>query len=124
MKPYTINPREEEQCLHLHFRGQVSVQDAREAIDHASQVLAAREWRRLLVNITESPTKMSTLGLYELTLQSIHGLQPGTQIALVAGADHASDAGFVEDVARNRGLCLTAFVDAAQARAWLKRASK
>ena len=120
MKPYTVNPQAEEQYLHLHFRGQVSAQDVKQALEHASEFLGAREWTRLLIDCTESTSQLPTIDLYDLASQSIHLLRRNTRVALVAAPVRASDASFVENVTRNRGLQLTAFVDAVEARAWLK----
>jgi len=124
MKSYTVNPREEWQCLHIQFRGKMCVEDVKDALDHAGHVLGTRKWRRLLLDFTESASELSTSDLYDLSSQSAQMLRPDALVALVATPDRTSDTSFVENVARNRGLRLTAFVDAGEARAWLEKPLK
>ena len=117
----TINPLEQEQCVLLHYEGQVSIQDANEALERAAQLLDARGWRRLIVDATKVTSRLPTMDLYQCASQFLRTLPTGVRIALVVGAAHVTDGKFMEDVARNRGLPLTMFVDVFDAWAWLER---
>lgn len=117
----TINPLEHKQCVLLHYEGQVSIQDASKTLEHAGQLLVAHGWQRLIVDATKITSRLPTMDLYQCASQSLQRLPKGIRIALVIGAAHATDGRFMEDVARNRGLPLTVFVDAFDARAWLEK---
>jgi hypothetical protein len=117
----TIKPFEQEQCVFLRYAGQVSIQDASKALEHAGQLLDARGWTRLIVDATKVTSRLPTMDLYQCANQSLQRLPKGVRIALVVGAAHATDGEFMEDVARNRGLPLTVFVGACDARAWLEK---
>jgi anion-transporting ArsA/GET3 family ATPase len=117
----TINPLEQEQCVLLHFEGHASLHDANEALEHVGQLLDARGWKRLIVDATGVTSTLPTMDLYECASQSLRALPKGVRIALVIGPVHVTDGKFMEDVARNRSLPLTVFVDAFDARAWLEK---
>ena len=107
---YFINPVEEEKCVFLTHAARQEVGD----------LLAARQWNRMVVDITTLRSVPKAVELFALGGALAQGTPRNARIALVVRPDQARHARLVETVARNGGALLTFFTDAGKAEAWVR----
>lgn len=118
--PYFINPVEEEKCVFLTHEGEMSMAEAAAAREEAGELLTAKQWNRIIVDITAVRSLLKGLELFKLGEAISETLPPCARIALVVRADQTKGARLIEQVARNSGAFLTFFTDVRKAEAWVR----
>ena len=86
----------------------------------ANELLSAKRWNRLVINIAALQSTPMTLELIDLASDLSSELPPGTRIGLVVRLDQVKQAELAGRVARIEGMLLTYFFDTEDATAWAK----
>jgi hypothetical protein len=108
-------------CLVITHHGEISVAEARAAQSAALAAVAQHGLERVLIDVTGITNELSVLDLFMVTSDLDLPELPRPRGALLARADQAANAEFVETVALNRRLDIRSFADRDQALAWLYR---
>jgi hypothetical protein len=86
----------------------------------ATELLAARHWRRMVVNITKLRS-VTSMELFVFAKGLASDLPKHARVALVVLPEQAGQAKLAEKVAKNDGVLLSLFFDAGEAMAWVKK---
>lgn len=116
---YFINPAEEERCVFLTYEGEITADEAAAARSEVNAVLVAKQWNRIVVDVTEWRSVPTALELFEAARKLSSSFAVKTRIALVVRPDQAKHARLIEKVARNDSVFLTYFLDPEKAMAWV-----
>lgn len=119
---YFINPVEEEQCVFLSYEGDMPPLELVAARYEASGVLAAKQWNRLVVDVTQSQS-VTALEVLEFVRGMASTALQGNRVAFVVRPEQARYIGLIKDIGRNRGVILSLFYDAENATTWVNDAS-
>ncbi|MGO8764484.1 MAG: hypothetical protein ACLQSR_05025 [Limisphaerales bacterium] len=106
-------------CVFLTCEGNYSLEGITTAWKEAREVLAEREWERVLVDFTALRTSPDTDELFDLAKLVWRGFPPRGRIALLIRWDQARPAKLLEMLVRSFGMYLTVFVSEEQAEAWV-----
>jgi len=117
---YFINLVEEERCLSLTFEGEMPSIETAAARQEVAELLAARRWNRIIVDITAMRSVPKAVELFDLGGALSRSMPRSPWIALVGRSDQVKHARLLETVARNGGAFLTFFIDAEKAEAWVR----
>jgi hypothetical protein len=117
---YFINPVEEEKCVFLTYEGEMSLVEAMAAQQEVGELLAVKQWSRIVVDVTAVGSAPKALELFALGGELAQSVPRSVRIALVVRPDQARHARLIETVARNGGAFLTFFIDAEMAEAWVR----
>jgi hypothetical protein len=115
-----VNTVEEDKCVFLTYEGDMPLVEMVTARYEANELLAARRWNRIVVNITGLQSKLTALELFELARVLSSDLPHNARVALVVRSEQTRHAKFAESVARNDGMALKFFFDVEKAAAWAK----
>jgi len=119
--PYLINPIEKDQCVFVIYEGNLTRVEIMAARYEANELLSARRWNRMVVNIAGLRSVPMTMELIDLASDLSSDLPPSTRIALVARPDQIKGVKLVESVARIEGVFLNHFLDPDMAAFWVKQ---
>ena len=117
---YFIDPVEEEQCVFLNDEGELSLVEAEAACQEVGELLSAKRWNRILVDVTGLRSIPKGEELFDLGRTLSRIAPPSVRIALVVKPDQTEHAKLIEAAARNRGTFLTLFVNVEEAEAWVR----
>lgn len=117
---YSIKPVEEQECVYLTYEGELVLSERAAAGREIGDLLAAKRWHRMLVDVTATRTVLKAGELFDVGRALSRNLPRGARIALVVRPDQAKRAQLVETVARHGGTFLAFFVDAEKAVNWVE----
>jgi len=103
----------------LTHEGETPMVEVAAARQEVGELLAARRWNRLVVDITAMRSVPKAEEVFALGESLSQGVVRGARIALVVRPDQAKHARLIETVARNGGTFLTYFVDVDKAHIWV-----
>jgi hypothetical protein len=115
--------RVDDDVLIMTLEGPYSLQDSFSAQAESAQFQRAHNIRSILVDMRNAHFELSTIELFDFCVSFHDAFFPGTRHAVLYSTDSnsISDAEFVENVARNRGIIMKMFNVHDEAQAWLRR---
>lgn len=117
--PYEVSHIAEDGYLRIVHRGAGDPAEYRSAHLHLAELLAAHKLTKLLVDVREVTNKIPVSSLFWL-ISSLPDIFPTRcRISIIVNPGVQTDAGFVENVAQNRGLDLRNFHTHEEALEWL-----
>jgi hypothetical protein len=106
---YFINPVKEDQCLFLTYEGNMPPIEIAAVRYEAIGLLAAKQWNRMVVDITELRSVPTTFELLNFGRSQTWELPPSTRVALVIRPEQVNQANRVQNVARSERVSLAYF---------------
>lgn len=106
--------------MFLTHEGEMSMLEAAAARQEVGELLTARRWNRIIVDVTAMRSVPKGAEVFALGESLSRSLPRGVRIALVVRPDQAKHARLIEQVARKGGAFLTFFIDAEKAKAWVR----
>ena len=116
-----INPVKEDQCVFLTYEGQTPLVEVIAARYEAHELLEKKRWNRIVIDISQLKSELTSRALFELASGLALNLQQSVKVALVAKPEQTPQAKFFENMARNDGIFLTLFSGDDEAAAWVKK---
>ena len=116
-----VNPVEEDQCLYVCYEGEMEPSGDSEAWREANGVLEERQWRRIVVDVTQLRSLPPSSELYDFARAFSSDRPSAKRVALVVRPEQARQAKLVEKVARHGHVFLTYFLDPERAIRWVKQ---
>lgn len=117
---YFINLVEAKKCVFLTYEGDMSVVEATAALEEIAELLVARRWKRVVVDVTTMQSVPKAAELFASGRALSQGSPLSARIGLVVRLDQAKHVRLIEMVARNGRVFLTYFTDAEKAEAWVQ----
>ncbi len=118
---YYINQFEEAMCAFVTHDGTMSLAETAAAQQDVAELLAAKRWNRIIVNVTAMQSVPKGAEVFGLGKSLSRSLPRSVRIALVVRQDQAKHARLIEQLARKGGTFLTYFIDAQKAEVWVRR---
>jgi hypothetical protein len=116
---FTIIVTEENLVIQLKHAGEVTVRELEQGREAAVEALKTAGYKRLLVDVRAVETDLTMMEHFSFTTSHIGILPIELKTAVLIRPDYTATAGFVEDVAVNRGISLKVFTDERNALIWL-----
>ena len=117
--PYVAEQIENAGYVSVTLTGDVTMAELIAAREEAASLLAENDCTRLLVDGTKIAQMQSIFDDFAFTAQHRSYLPPPIRTAIVIGQAHLDHMKFVENVAQNRGVNLTLFLEREEALRWL-----
>lgn len=106
--------------MFLNYEGEMSLVEATAAQQEVGELLAVKQWSRIVVDVTAMRSVPKATELFALGGELAQSVPRRARIALVVRPDQAKHARLVETAARNGGTFLTFFIDVGKAEAWVR----
>jgi hypothetical protein len=117
---YSINSVADDRCVFVSYVGEMPSVELAAARRAANGVMGRQNWNRLLVDLTQLQSMPTPAQLFDHTKAISSEVPHGARVALLVRPDQVQSARLVERIARHDGVLLAYFLDADQARAWVK----
>jgi hypothetical protein len=114
-----INPVTRDQCVLLVYEGDLSRIEISAARYEANALLAARQWNRIIVDLTGLQSKLTVQELFVLARGLCEDLPRDARVAFIVRREQARNAKLIESTAWNAGVVFACFFDTASAMAWV-----
>lgn len=117
---YVLEQMADGRCIRFEFDGRVTISDLEQSRRVLKDILRESDGtRKVLVDMQNASLEVSTIDIHQFVASHRDELPADLCVALLVQSKDWSNAIFAENVAYNRSLCLRAFRDDLQARAWL-----
>jgi hypothetical protein len=116
---YVLIPDEKHGCVLLTCEGSIMLAEAMTAWREVQGLMAAMQWKRVLVDVTALRTNLDTEELFDLAKLLWRDFPQGGRMALVVRWDQSRLAKLLETLVRSVGMYLTVFLDEEPAGAWM-----
>ena len=118
-----INPVEADRCVFLSYEGELPAVELSAARCESDAMLDQRQWRRLVVDITQLQSVPSTSELIGFAGGLSSTVSRARRVALVVRPEQERLARLLQKVARRGRLFLTYFLDPDKATLWVKKST-
>jgi hypothetical protein len=120
--PDEVRVKENDGIIEVVSCGVLTRQDMEGTKTKLQQIRADKKINRILIDTTRVESVPSTSDIFEALVTQ----PPGFRIAILVAASNAiiQDVAFAETVGVNRGKSIKVFLDAREARRWLKRTTE
>jgi len=116
---YSVDYRQAAGIVRIVLADDVSRQELEAARSESSGLLTEHGSHRLFVDASKEKQRQPILEDFEFTKRLREAYGPKVRIAVLVDADDESYMRYVEDVARNRGVNMSLFIDKQAALDWL-----
>ncbi len=120
---YFINPVGEDRCVFLSYEGEVPAVELSAARYEADAVLDQRQWRRLVVDVTQLRSLPKTSELIGFAGGLSSTVARARRVALVVRPEQERLGRLLQKVARHGRFFLTCFLDPDKATHWVKEST-
>ena len=119
-----INPVEEDRCVFLSYEGEMPAVELSAARHETDAILDQRQWRRLVVDVTQLQSLPRTSELIDFAGGLASTASRARRVALVVRPEQERLARLLQKVARRGHLFLTCFLDRNKATLWVNQSPR
>lgn len=119
---YFMNTVEEDRCVFISYEGEMTALQLSATRYEAEGVLHQRHWNRLVVDVTQWQSVLTTSELFDFARGLSSRISRATRVALIVRPEQERHAALIQKIARKGRVFLTYFMDPEKAMGWMKQA--